>query len=78
MQHRFFASIVWQDVYEKKVGGCLAPRPLPYPSLGAGLCTRLCLQSPAGRSWVRMAPGAGCPAGVWGHQLPHALPSLQA
>ena len=26
MQHRFFASIVWQDVYEKKVRGA-APQP---------------------------------------------------
>ena len=26
MQHRFFASIVWQDVYEKKVRGAV-PQP---------------------------------------------------
>lgn len=28
MQHRFFASIAWQDVYEKKVrGACVRPSP---------------------------------------------------
>lgn len=26
MQHRFFAGIMWQDVYEKKVGGAWPPR----------------------------------------------------
>lgn len=34
MQHRFFASIVWQDVYEKKVCGALVHSP-PAPSPGS-------------------------------------------
>lgn len=41
MQHRFFASIVWQDVYEKKVCGGLAhgpPIPAPPPQ-ARGVCT---------------------------------------
>ena len=38
MQHRFFASIVWQDVYEKKVrGGLWAGPPQPHPYSGSHL-----------------------------------------
>ncbi|KAM5240020.1 RAC-alpha serine/threonine-protein kinase isoform 1-T1 [Hipposideros larvatus] len=41
MQHRFFASIVWQDVYEKKVRGA-GPRPPAHTSTRAFTLTHSC------------------------------------